>query len=110
MGSGQFGTVHKGLWQSPGETIEVAVKTLNAGATENDKVKFLQESAINGQFQHPNVVQLHGVVTVGEPVSASGITLLISHLIPYSIVQQVMIVLELLNGDLRNYLIRQRPV
>ena len=22
-----------------------------------------------GQFSHPNVVQLHGVVTVGEPVS-----------------------------------------
>jgi len=32
-------------------------------------VKFLQEAAISGQFRHPNVVKLLGVVTVGEPVS-----------------------------------------
>ena len=49
--------------------MEVAVKTLNAGTMEDEKVKFLQEAAINGQFKHPNVVQLLGVVTVGEPVS-----------------------------------------
>lgn len=71
LGSGQFGTVHKGLWQSPGGTVEVAVKTLKPGSDENDRIKFLQEAAINGQFQHPNIVQLHGVVTVGEPVSVS---------------------------------------
>ena len=69
MGSGQFGTVDKGLWQAPRETVEVAVKTLKPGSDENDRVKFLQEAAINGQFQHPKVVKLHGVVTVGEPVS-----------------------------------------
>ena len=45
------------------------MKTLKTGSDENDRVKFLQEAAINGQFQHPNVVKLHGVVTVGEPVS-----------------------------------------
>lgn len=71
MGSGQFGMVDKGLWQSPRETVEVAVKTLKPGSNENDRVKFLQEAAINGQFQHPNVVKLHGVVTVGEPVSVT---------------------------------------
>ena len=49
--------------------MEVAVKMLKAGTEENDKVKFLQEAAINGQFRHPNVVKLLGVVTVGEPVS-----------------------------------------
>ncbi len=47
----------------------VAVKTLNEGMDEGDKVKFLQEAAIMGQFLHPNVVKLYGVVTVGEPVS-----------------------------------------
>ena len=48
--------------------VEVAVKTLKPGSDESTKVKFLQEAAIMGQFQHRNVVNLHGVVTVGEPV------------------------------------------
>ena len=69
LGAGQFGTVNKGLWQSPDGTMEVAVKTLQPNASEMDKVKFLQEAAIMGQFLHPDVVKLHGVVTVGQPVS-----------------------------------------
>ena len=71
LGSGQFGTVHKGEWLATegGEKIEVAVKTLKEGAGEEDKIKFLQEAAIMGQFSHPNVVKLHGIVTKGEPVS-----------------------------------------
>ena len=109
----------KGLWQAPGETVEVAVKTLKPGSDENDRVKFLQEAAINGQFQHPKVVKLHGVVTVGEPVSVViflQLKLMVVHVAAcdgsfgaiYPL--QVMIVLELLvNGDLRNYLIRNRP-
>ena len=48
--------------------MDVAIKTLQPSAKEQDKVKFLQEAAINGQFQHPNITKLHGVVTVGEPV------------------------------------------
>ncbi len=54
-----------------GEKIEVAVKTLKEGAGKGDKVKFLQEAAIMGQFSHPNVVKLYGVVTEGEPVSSA---------------------------------------
>ena len=49
--------------------MDVAIKTLKAGSTEEEMVKFLQEAAIMGQFYHPNIVRLHGVVTVGEPVS-----------------------------------------
>ncbi len=49
--------------------MEVAVKRLKPKATEKDKVKFLQEAAIMGQFLHPNVIKLQGVVTIGEPVS-----------------------------------------
>ena len=60
--------MNKGLWQSPGGAIEVAVKT-NQSEKEEERVKFLQEAAIMGQFRHPNVVKLMGVVTVGEPVS-----------------------------------------
>ena len=76
LGSGQFGKVHQGEWAAPGskDKIDVAVKTLREGAGEEDKVKFLQEAAIMGQFSHPNVVKLYGVVTKGEPVS-----LFISH-------------------------------
>ena len=49
--------------------VEVAVKTLKEGSDESDKVKFLQEAAIMGQFIHHNVVEMFGVVTEGEPVS-----------------------------------------
>ena len=58
-----------GVWQSPMGAVEVAVKQLQPGATEAEKIRFLQEAAINGQFRHPNVVQLMGVATTGEPVS-----------------------------------------
>ena len=71
LGAGQFGTVNKGIWQSPMGALDVAVKQLQPGAAEEEKVKFLQEAAINGQFRHPNVVKLMGVVTLGEPVSSS---------------------------------------
>ena len=50
--------------------MDVAVKQLQHGASEEEKVKFFQEAAINGQFRHPNVVKLMGVVTTGEPVSS----------------------------------------
>ena len=69
LGSGQFGEVSKGTWQSPMGPLDVAVKQLQQAASNEEKVRFLQEAAINGQFRHPNVVQLMGVVTVGEPVS-----------------------------------------
>ena len=86
IGSGEFGTVHLGLW-SNGSTdpVQVAVKTLNSQCSESDRVKFLREAAIMGQFVHNNVVQLHGVVTEEE---------------------NMMIVLEYMpKGDLRNYLL-----
>ena len=57
------------MWLSPEGPVDVAVKTLKVEASEEQRVKFLQEAAINGQFHHPNIVKLHGVVTVGEPVS-----------------------------------------
>ena len=68
LGSGQFGTVEKGVWKCPRGEEEVAIKLLQSGASDEDRVKFLQEAAIMGQFRHPNVVKLHGVVTLGDPV------------------------------------------
>ena len=69
IGSGQFGTVSKGVWMYQDESMVVAVKALAITAAETNRVKFLQEAAIMGQFYHPNIVQLHGVVTVGDPVN-----------------------------------------
>ena len=69
LGSGHFGSVQRGTWQTHAGPVEVAVKTLKSGLSEGEKVKFLQEAAIVGQFSHPNIIKLHGVVTVGEPVS-----------------------------------------
>ena len=69
LGSGQFGDVYKGVWLSPRGKVEVAVKTLREHGTDEDRVKFLQEAAIMGQFKDPNVVTLYGVVIAGEPVS-----------------------------------------
>ena len=71
LGSGQFGTVNRGEWQSFNGPVEVAVKMLKAGSTRNNTVRFLQEAAIMGQFKHRNVVTLHGVVIHGEPVCHS---------------------------------------
>ena len=68
LGSGQFATVNKAQWITGGGDVSVAVKMLKTGSSEQEKVKFLQEAAINGQFHHLNVVRLLGVVTVGEPV------------------------------------------
>lgn len=69
LGEGQFGYVSKGMWAHADERHEVAVKMLKPDATDQDRLKLLQEAAIMGQFSHKNIVKLHGVVTVGEPVS-----------------------------------------
>lgn len=69
LGSGQFGDVYHGVLHHASTSIEVAIKTLKSGASKQDRIKFLQEAAIMGQFRHPNIVKMHGVVTDGEPVS-----------------------------------------
>lgn len=68
VGSGQFGTVCKGLWIYEGESMLVAVKSLQENASEGERVKFLQEAALMGQFSHPNIIGIHGVVTISTPV------------------------------------------
>ena len=70
LGSGHFGMVYKGVLDSGSGAVDVAVKTLKEGSGEEDRVKFLQEAAIMGQFKHHSVVEMYGVVTLGEPVSS----------------------------------------
>jgi len=48
--------------------VEVAVKSLEGGLTEDERVKFLQEAAIMGQFKHPNIIRVIGVITTSDPV------------------------------------------
>lgn len=44
----------------------VAIKTLKAGYTEQQRRDFLWEASIMGQFNHPNIIRLEGVVTKSE--------------------------------------------
>ena len=69
LGSGQFGLVNRGVWSSPHGNIDVALKTLNDDTSQEDRVKFLQEAVIMGQFKYPNVVKLYGIIH-GPPVSS----------------------------------------
>lgn len=76
LGAGNFGSVCKGVWSLTGGKTAVALKMLKPNSQEQDKVKFLQEAAIMGQFSHENIVRLYGVVTLSEPVSETNATLL----------------------------------
>ena len=65
------------------------MKTLNTDASDKDKLRFLQEAAIMCQFDHQNVIKVHGVVTEAP----------------------AMIVLEYMShGDLKNMLMQLRPM
>ena len=47
---------------------EVAVKSMEIGAKEEERVKFLQEAAIMGQFNHPNIVRILGIIEAEKNV------------------------------------------
>ena len=68
LGKGEFGEVFKGEWTSPSKTLTVALKSLKSSASHEDRVKLLQEAAIMGQFFHPHIVRLYGVVTLSDQV------------------------------------------
>jgi len=66
--AGEFGEVCKGRMRIPGEEdVVIAIKTLKAGASEKNRLDFLTEASIMGQFCHVNVIGLVGVVTVTHP-------------------------------------------
>uniref|UniRef100_H3D9Y9 receptor protein-tyrosine kinase n=2 Tax=Tetraodon nigroviridis TaxID=99883 RepID=H3D9Y9_TETNG len=70
IGIGEFGEVCSGRLKMPGKReICVAIKTLKAGYTDKQRRDFLSEASIMGQFDHPNIIHLEGVVTKsGKPV------------------------------------------
>ena len=88
LGKGEFGFVVKAVWNSPLGETHVAIKVLkemkdDVGG-EKLQTAFLQEAAILGQFSHPNILRLVGVVTLTAPN---------------------MIVTELMHGELRHFLV-----
>jgi serine/threonine protein kinase len=65
LGRGQYGRVHKGICTSENSSEQIAVKVLSE---RQFRLHLLQEAMIMGQFSHPNVLKLHGVVTLIKPM------------------------------------------
>ncbi|XP_078224089.1 ephrin type-A receptor 5 isoform X6 [Callithrix jacchus] len=69
IGAGEFGEVCSGRLKLPGKReLPVAIKTLKVGYTDKQRRDFLGEASIMGQFDHPNIIHLEGVVTKSKPV------------------------------------------
>uniref|UniRef100_W5N891 receptor protein-tyrosine kinase n=1 Tax=Lepisosteus oculatus TaxID=7918 RepID=W5N891_LEPOC len=69
IGAGEFGEVCRGRLKVPGRKENyVAIKTLKGGYTDKQRRDFLSEASIMGQFEHPNIIRLEGVITASCPV------------------------------------------
>lgn len=69
IGAGSFGEVRRGRLQPRGRREQaVAIQALWAGGTESLQMTFLGQAAVLGQFQHPNILRLEGVVTKSRPL------------------------------------------
>ncbi|XP_039300621.1 ephrin type-B receptor 1-B isoform X3 [Nilaparvata lugens] len=73
IGGGEFGDVCRGKLKLGScadgrKEIDVAIKTLKPGSADKARNDFLTEASIMGQFEHPNVIFLQGVVTKSNPV------------------------------------------
>lgn len=91
--------------------VKVAIKTLKPGYSEKQRLDFLSEASIMGQFSHPNIIRLEGVVTKCESLSsdnkestACSKSSQLKVTFPFS-VKHIMIVTEYMdNGALDTYL------
>uniref|UniRef100_A0ABD2XMG2 Tyrosine-protein kinase receptor n=1 Tax=Trichogramma kaykai TaxID=54128 RepID=A0ABD2XMG2_9HYME len=92
LGNGSFGMVYEGICQNlvKGQTeTRCAIKTVNEGATDRERVDFLNEASVMKGFDTHHVVKLLGVVSQGHPV---------------------LVIMELMeNGDLKSFLRNHRP-
>ncbi|XP_045420066.1 ephrin type-B receptor 6 isoform X2 [Lemur catta] len=69
IGTGSFGEVRRGRLQPRGRREQaVAIQALWAGGAESLQMTFLGRAAVLGQFQHPNILRLEGVVTKSRPL------------------------------------------
>lgn len=90
IGEGAFGTVYGGeaLITEDGGWRPVAIKTLKAGSTAENRLDFLAESETMKRFDHKNVTKLLAVCLQKEPL--------------YSVME------FMLYGDLKSYLLSRR--
>ncbi|XP_007539749.1 tyrosine-protein kinase TXK isoform X2 [Erinaceus europaeus] len=63
IGSGQFGVVHLGEWQTH---TRVAIKTINAGSMSEED--FIEEAKLMMKLSHSKLVQLYGVCIQQRPL------------------------------------------
>nr|KAF6319410.1 EPH receptor B6 [Myotis myotis] len=69
IGAGSFGEVRRGRLQPRGRREQaVAIQALWTGGAESLQMTFLSQAAVLGQFQHPNILRLEGVVTKSRPL------------------------------------------
>ncbi|XP_030078105.1 ephrin type-A receptor 2 [Microcaecilia unicolor] len=69
IGAGEFGEVYKGVLKLSGKKeVPVAIKTLKVGYTEKQRIDFLSEASIMGQFCHQNIIRLEGVISKYKPM------------------------------------------
>lgn len=66
IGRGAFGEVFEATLLS--QNRKVAIKTCRSTIPDSEKHKFLKEADILKQYEHPNIVQLIGVVAEKDPV------------------------------------------
>ncbi|XP_011796775.1 PREDICTED: ephrin type-A receptor 1 isoform X2 [Colobus angolensis palliatus] len=68
-GEGEFGEVYRGTLRLPSQDCKtVAIKTLKDTSPGGQWWNFLREATIMGQFSHPHILHLEGVVTKRKPI------------------------------------------
>ncbi|XP_053311914.1 ephrin type-A receptor 7-like [Spea bombifrons] len=67
LGTGEYGEICRGCLKLPSKReLPVAIQTLRVGCSDKQKRAFLAEASIMGQFDHPNIIRLEGVITRGN--------------------------------------------
>uniref|UniRef100_H0VRN3 receptor protein-tyrosine kinase n=1 Tax=Cavia porcellus TaxID=10141 RepID=H0VRN3_CAVPO len=69
IGEGEFGEVYRGILSLPRQDCKtVAIKTLKDTSPDGQWWNFLREATIMGQFNHPHILHLEGVITKRKPI------------------------------------------
>lgn len=70
---GEFGEVCRGTLRIPNQDCKtVAIKTLKDTSPDGQWWNFLREATIMGQFSHPHILHLEGVVTKSRSSGSPG--------------------------------------